>query len=212
MLIRATEKGNKNSVGNQHSMPQQNDKRQKIKIESIESADSIQLKLITTFRNCCNKAGENDCCLLQYFPTKDIQCTKINSTDWDPCLKFVQDCQSKIRFKNPDEKKDFLEEIFKESMQPPYTGSESKQKNNFILKMDYVLPGKRKVCRKIFCYVYGYTQYSLGECSKAIRAGIKFRLFNVKKFTEEHIHEYNHRESANILKDNVKVIGTINDV
>jgi hypothetical protein len=216
MSIRARESGNKSSIGNKHYLSQQITKLKKNKSteEPTKSADSIQMELLSDeFSSCCNRNEANAmCCILKYFLSDIPGCTKINSINWDSCLKFVEECQAITKFKNEDEKNDYLEEIFRNCIiQQPLNESKQissqKQSSENPLKMDYKLPDNKKVCRKVFAYVYGYTEYSIRQCSKAVKEGVKNRIYRLKTFTDDQIHDYNHYEVAKIFKESVKVAG-----
>jgi len=74
-----------------------------------------------------------------------------------------------------------------------------------LFVMEYKLQGIVKVCRKTFASAFGFSIKKLERCSAALKQSPTLRVhkIEIKKFKDEHIHNYSYKETETLMKDNL---------
>jgi hypothetical protein len=161
---RSSKNGNKASRGNKFTLPQQNNHRSKksklnrsesygviVSTPTISPTDIINFLSSDKMSSCCTIGKSNKkCCLLKYFALDDLNAV----------AAFVLDCRSKTDSKTVKDKNDFVQSKFKESICNNVNGK---------FKMNFVLPGEKKVCKAVFGYCYNISIYDFELCSSLNR-------------------------------------------
>ena len=109
-------------------------------------SDHEALQNINRMSNCCSKS-EGIGCFAQIFRHS-------NCVNYNDCITHFRYCRESTRYLTFDEKKDFVEEIYKTSV------SEVGNKRN---KMTYMLY-EQQVCRTTILVVYGFSKFFWDQC------------------------------------------------
>ena len=59
------------------------------------------------------------------------------------------------------------------------------------------------VCRKVFSFVYGITEYSLNKSSEEVKSNVKLKYYKQPKWEDDQIHEFNHAETVDAFRKNI---------
>ena len=219
---RSKNNGNSSSLGNHFKLNQQINNRsfnktlntgKSFSVEnSLENLNSntIMQDLTSKFNNCCSIGTDSDgCCLLQYFKenkaSDSLIGVKCQSYDWNGITDLIQAARSLLLRKTRDEKHIFIQKMFEESIEENVVN----KIGDIVFKMNYKLHGNLKVYKKIFAFVYGISVYNLELCSNAIKQNSTLNLFKLRKFYDDHIHDYNLFETEHIFKSNLGFCGLL---
>ena len=176
----------KSSIGSSHTLSQSQVK--KISLVGFPkqlNGDEISAQLHSNSQTaCCSKTN----CFMKLFPGTDG-----TTTDYNSCVKFLQECREETRTKDKDEKDRFLLDSFKR-----FTVDLSAKR----LIHNWQLLGGKKVCRGTFEFAYGFTKYDLDMCSSKLRVNPLIENLRPPTYTDSTLHEYNYNETEAMMEDN----------
>jgi hypothetical protein len=160
-------------------------------------------EILTEIQSQAVLAGNNGCCsngncLYEAYRTQ-------NGLDTQTFCKQINDCRLVLFKKHKDERKLFLFEAFKDSID-----SETKSKRNLrVIENHWKAPNDKKICRKSWRTLYNFSAYAIEKCSERLKENIDAKTHKPKPFTDETLHEYTQNEVLNIFNQNLSDTGII---
>jgi hypothetical protein len=115
------------------------------------------------------------------------------TTDYNSCVKFLRECREQTRTKDKEEKDRLLVDLFKEC-----TSDLSATK----LTHNWQLIGGKPVCRGIFAFAYGFSNYELDTCSAKVKANLSMERLRPSPYNDATLHSYNYNETEAMMEEN----------
>lgn len=165
----------KNSLGSAKFGNVGNNKE--VKIESKDYialtaplSDADIISYLNNCGNCCSLAGNLNCCLFN----QDDFLGPNGNIKLDMISAFVKCCRSSVARKNSEEIDAFTIALYHECLVDEYhnsTTGETAHRMEWKLQIRGAMPyGPYIVCRKVFAYVWGISEYKLKSASKTVKA------------------------------------------
>lgn len=221
----------KNSVGNQHTFPQQNhSKKGKSNISedgfthSEFYQDLVIEQVVEKLSTCCSKGTQHGFgCLLTLFRpnSKENFCAETFNEEYSDCSKkaiqYVKECR-KLGFsdhphKSQRESRDmFLQEVYRECFMEVQALANDKSKHvmRYCIPAINFKPGsihKPVVCLQTLLGVYGFTEHDWHLCSKAFHDNPTGRVSSLrhKVWKDDKLPEVPYADIEKVFRDNLKI-------